>query len=324
MSEINAEMSRLEVLIPNTIASAQLITSPAAEPDATKVMPDGSVGEVDWVSHPSNVLPINTRRIRSSTHRVYRDTTGGISTTAPENDPVRWFDEGPTNRWALFDTLMSTKTTVASPATWVLDPGAASDMEIMGLVNVGDVRLQVLDAPAGTLVHDQTQSTEEFLSEDPHWEFYFVGPRLGSSLSFSGLPINPLSRVTVTASSYNGEPLGIGIMAFGVYEYMGLSQYGFETVRRNYAYEDVDQWGNEIYRAGLKAKDLRGTALIEVNEGNAIDQLMEALLDVGAIYRVTRIVELRYLKTWGRLQPATIRSEGPAHASVGIDVRGKI
>jgi hypothetical protein len=324
MSWINAAESGLYALVPNPISASAYYISPMAEPDPTKVMPDGTVGEVEWVSHPTNVLPVNARRIRVSTHRVYRDTAGGISTVPPENDPVRWFDEGPTNRWAWTDSLASTATTAASPASFTIDPGAANELELFGLTNVDTVRVRVYDAPGGTLLTDQTLTTEEYTSSDPHWELYFRGPAQGRTLSFTGLPIAPASRVIVTFSSHNGAPMGIGLMAFGVYSYLGLAQFGFSTVYRNYSYEQIDRWGNEVYVKGKKSKDLRGEAWLDIADARGVDRAVERLLDVGAIYRASTAALYTWLKTWGRLQPATITAAGPSHAVVSIDVRGNI
>lgn len=326
----NGSPCGLYALVPNPVTGSTFYDSPVAEPDPNKVMPDGSLGEVEWVSHPSNVLPINCRRIRTTTHRVYLDTTGGVSQVAPENDPIRWFDEGPTNKWAWADTLAATQTEAASPAQWTLDPGAATELELFGLSNVDTVRLQVYTGPAGPgdplgdLVSDETKTTEEYTSSDPHWELYFRGPAQGRTVSFNGLDIAPTGRVVVTLTSYNGETLGVGLMAFGVYDYLGLAQFGFEALYRNYSYEEIDRWGNEVYRPGRKAKDLRGEAFMDAGEARGVSRSLERLMDTGAVFVPSTATFYTYLKTWGRLQPATIQAAGPGHAIVSIDVRGKI
>lgn len=326
MSAADFPESGLYALVPNEIAATDYLISPVSEPDPGKVMPDGSVGEVEWASHPSNVLPRNARRTRASVglHRVYRDTTGGISTVAPETDPERWFDEGPTNKWAWADALASTATVVASPATFVLRPGAANVLELFGLGNVDVVRVQVADSLGGLVLRDQTKTTEEYTGADPHWEFYFRGPKQGRTLSFDELPIQPGGVVTVTLSSYNGQPMRLGLMAFGIYDYLGMAQFGFSVEYRNYSYEEIDAWGNEVYRKGLKAKDLRGEAWLNLADARGVDRALERLLDQGAVFVASQSELYTWLKTWGRLQPASIQAAGPSHAIVSVDIRGKI
>ena len=317
MSSAGCRCCGLYALVPNLIGELAFVSSPVPEPDP-------SVGEEEWVSHPSNVLPVDARRTRYSTHRVYRDTTGGVSTVPPESDPVRWFDEGPVNRWAWADSLATTATVAPSPAVFVLDPGAATVLELFGLSNVDVVRVQAWDEPGGTLSHDQTLTTEEYTSADPHWDFYFRGPAQGRTLSFDDLPIRPGGRVAVTVSSYNGDPVSVGLMAFGVYDYLGMAQFGFSVAYRNYSFEEIDRWGNEVYVKGKKAKDLRGEAWLDAADARAVDRSLERLLDVGAVYTVPGNPQFTWLKTWGRLQPATIQAAGPGHAIVSIEVRGSI
>src|SRR6185503_10656581 len=69
-----------------------------------------------------------------STHRVYESTgaTGnaGKNPSIPANQynaagqPTFWIDVGPTNRAAMFDALVSSQTTAASPLVVTLSPGA--------------------------------------------------------------------------------------------------------------------------------------------------------------------------------------------------------
>ena len=317
------DASGLYALIPNVITPARLITSPVPMPDPAKMTPDGVTGEVEWVS--GSTVAQNARRIRSSTRRIYRDTQGGAAgTTPPENNPIRWFDEGPVNQWAWADALASTATTAACPAVWTIDPGAATAVELFGLVNVDTVRLQVYDAPGGTLVYDNTLDTELYTDVDPQWQLDFEPPGQGRSVSFLGLDIGPDARCVVTVSSYDGQPVGVGLLAFGSYIYLGAAQFGFELSWTNYSRTNVDDYGNEVYVKGLKSKNLRGDAYLTLPEAGAVADAFESLQDVGAIYSVTTLTEYRHLTTWGRLRPATIVAAGPSHAIVSIEIQGKI
>jgi hypothetical protein len=309
-------------LEPAVISDAAYIASPVAEPDTTRLMGDGSTGEVAWVSGTD--YPQNKRVIRTATHRVYRDTMGGVSSVAPEVDPVRWFDEGPTNKWAAFDALAGTQTAAASPAVFTVRPGVCTDAEFFGLSNVDTVRVQMWDEPGGNLVYDELFSTEEYPGADLHWPMYFEPPYQGNTLSVEGLPVWPGCEVTVTLSSYDAAALGIGLLAFGSYQYLGMAQFGFRAVYRDYGYTTTDKWGNSTRTAGAKGKDLRGDAVLDLFEANGLDATLRRLLDVGAIYVPARQPEYRFLKTWGRLKPADITAAGPTHALVSYEIEGNI
>lgn len=310
------------VLVPSEITASNYISSTVAEPDASRVMGDGTTGEVAWVSGTN--YPSQTRVILTSTHRVYRDTTGGVSTKRPDLDPIRWYDEGPTNKWAWADDKASTPTVSASPAVFVVRPGVINTVEFLALSNVDLVRVEMWDTPGGSLVYDQTISTEETLGTDPHWSLYFEAPSQGDTLQFTGLPVYPSCEVRVTLTSADGGSVGAGLMAFGSYEYFGIGEMGFEVVYRDYGFTTTDKWGNTTRRPGDKGKDLRGTAFVEVAEANNIDRLVRRLIDVGAIYVPSQLPEHRFLKTWGLLKPAVIRAAGPSHAMINTEVEGLI
>lgn len=309
----------LFALIPNPITAASYSASSVPEPDASRILGDGT-GEVAWVT--GTTYAINKRVIRTQTRRVYRDTTGGLSNVAPELDPIRWFDEGPTNKWALFDAQASTKTVTASPFTFTVAPGAYTDAEFFGLSNVAEIDIEIED-PTDGVVFSETYGLDEYISADPHWELYFEPPRFGDSLSVSGLPVYPgaVTRVEIRSPSGNVQ---VGLAAFGIYRFLGLAQYGFRTKYRDYGYTITDKWGTSVRVPGAKAKDLVGSALIDPSEANGVSRTLAALLDVGAVYVPDRNPQYRYLKTWGLIQPAEIEAAGPTHALVSIEVQGLI
>ena len=314
--------SGMNALVPVGITAANYIASAVAEPDTTRTMGDGTVGEVEWLTGTN--YPLNKRVILAATHRVYRDTAGGVSTVSPHLDPVRWFDEGPTNKWAWTDAQVATATVAPSPASFTVRPGVVTDIELFGLGNVDEVRVEMWSSPGGAKVFDELYSTEELAGSDPHWALYFLPPAQGETLSVPGLPVWPDCEVTVTVGSFSAQPVSVGLLALGSYEYLGLAQFGFEVVYRDYGYSITDKWGNTARKKGAKGKDLRGSALLEVGEVNGVDRVMRRLLDVGAIYVPSLEQNYRYMKTWGLLKPSSIQAAGPGHAIVSYDIEGNI
>lgn len=312
----------LFALVPSAITAANLVACSVAEPDTTRVMGDGTTGEVEWLSGTN--YPQNRRVILAATHRTYRDTVGGVSTVSPHLDPIRWFDEGPTNKWAWADAEAATRTVAASPFTLTVRPGVFTDIELFGLRNVDGVRVEMWDTPGGTKVFDAIYSTEELEGSDPHWGLYFIPPAQGNTLSIPGLPVYPSAEVTLTLTSFDAQPMGVGLVAFGSYQYLGLAQFGFEVVYRDYGWTNTDKWGNSKREPGAKGKDLRGEAWLDAGEANGVDRVMQQLLDEVAVYVPSLEVAYRYMKTVGRLKPSPLQPAGPAHAILALDIEGTI
>ena len=63
--------------------------------------------------------------IRASTHRIYQSVKAGNVGHDPATrvDDTWWTDQGPTNRWAMFDQAVGTYTVGTGSITLTLAPG---------------------------------------------------------------------------------------------------------------------------------------------------------------------------------------------------------
>jgi hypothetical protein len=303
------------------ITSTRYTHSDIPEPDPTRPMGDGTTGEVVWVSGTS--YPINRRVIVPSTHRVYRDTMGGVSNVRPDLEPLRWFDEGPTNRWAWTDMRSPWRSVGPSPLHLRLQPGAISDIEIMGMRNVNSVRVQILDGAEGFVsVFDRTYLTDDVLAAEPHWALYFQAPMPGETISISGLPVYPEGEVVLTFVSTNGQAVGVGLIAPGSYQQCGIAEIGFEARYVPYGYDVIDRWGNINRVKAPKGKELRGTAYAPIETANAIDRLVLSLLEQPAVFVPSLQRHHRFLKTAGFIEPVVMGTPVDGHVVMTIEVRG--
>jgi hypothetical protein len=303
------------------ITGAHFIQSDIPEPDLSRPMGDGTTGETPWAQGTN--YPINRRVIVASTHRVYRDTTGGVSNTRPDLDPIRWFDEGPTNRWAWADMRSPWRSVGPSSFTIRVRAGAVPDIEIMGLRNVNSVRVRILDgADSFATVFDQTYLTDDVLAAEPHWALYFQAPMPGETISLNGLPVYPDGDLLLTFSSANGQAVGVGLVVFGNYQFFGTAEMGFETRYVPYGYDVIDRWGNINRSKGPKGKELRGTSYAPVESANALDRLARSLIDQSAVFVPSLQRHHRFLKTAGYIEPVVMGTPVDGHVVMTIEVRG--
>lgn len=307
------------VLVPREITSARLVSSTVPEPDAARVFADGAVGEVAW--NPATSYAIGQRAVLVSTHRVYRNRLGGVDAASPELDANRWFDEGPTNRWAWADAEVSTATVADSPMSVVLEPGAVTDLGLYGLANVDEVRVRLWETAGGVLLVDQLYTTEDFMGADLYWAFFFDEPRQRSQLVVSGLPASTSSRVQLDVSSFNGEPVSVGMVAMGVFETLGSAEYGATASPQDYSRVTTDEYGTTKVVRGRSAKDLRATLHMHRDEANAADALVYRLLGVPVVLRLSTEAAYDYLTSYGLLS-ADITPAGPSVAKLNLTLKG--
>jgi len=317
----DAIFKSFKALVPNEITAARFVSSTIAEPDATRVMQDGDVGEKLWVTGAT--YPQNRSVILASTHRVYRDAVGGVSNVSPDLDPTRWVNEGPTNKWAWADGEGGTRTVSPSPLVIEVAPGSVTHIGLAGMVDVASVLVEIWDAPGGTRIHNQSYSTSDVSTTNPLWDLYFTAPTYGTLRIISGLPVAPAGRIRVTLTGYK-PTLAVGLIAFGRTQTLGAVEVQASAVYRDYGYSTTNKWGNTVRTKGAKGKDLRCTAAFPMSEANNVDRALLSLLDVGAIYIPSEQRALRFLTTWGLIKPAEISAPSNQMASANFEIEGLI
>ena len=119
----------------STDANALTIVRPLAVTDT--ILDSTDVPENDYAEWSvGTTYALGDRVILAATHRIYESlqaSNTGNSPTALAS--AFWIDAGPTNRWAVFDTSVSTQTVQASNITYTLIPNEA--INSIGILNIG-------------------------------------------------------------------------------------------------------------------------------------------------------------------------------------------
>lgn len=321
MNRDDAIFKSFRAILPATLDDAALVSSSIPEPDLTRVMSDGSVGEVPWVT--GTTYAEGDRVILASTHRVYRTAAAGVSDTAPNLDVTRWTDEGPTNRWAWADGKSNTRSVDTSPYTLTLRPGAVSAVGISGMSGVASVQLEIWDAPGGTLVHDQHYSARDFGGHSPWWAWFFLRPLYVSTMLLDHLPPYPGCEMRLTFTG-NGDSVGVGSIMPGAWLSMGAVPYGVSVKPRDYSYSVTDDWGNSIDRPGATTQDLSCSATFPRESANDVHRSITRLLGRPAFFVPSNLQMYAYLMTAGVIKSAEIAPENSIMTTCQFDIEGRI
>ncbi|MBS0414342.1 MAG: hypothetical protein JSR68_08215 [Proteobacteria bacterium] len=196
---------------------------------------DGALPE-DWVPewNAATAYAVNDEVYRASTHRVYARVVAGTTATAPELDPVNWYDWRPTNRYAAFDIYGTTRVMGQDTLTITLRPGPFVTAVWLGALICSTVGLVVTDGPGGPELY---RNDGEFLAsigrED--WQSFFLAPDIiKTSVYFGGIPVCPDPVITITAIRH-ASTAQIGIIQVGRFLEIGHTQYGTDFGRVRYS-----------------------------------------------------------------------------------------
>lgn len=247
---------------------------------------DGSTQDVPTtITGGTSVAPTNLNRPRIKSAaipgtRIY-ESAHASNTGHALTDPAWWIDIGPSNRWAMFDSVNGTVTTGPTGLDVTVNPLGRIDSVALLNISAATARIKVTDAVAGT-IYDQTYTLVSD-SGVTDWYAYFYEPIIRSdTLIVSDIPLysSPLVEVILSAS---GGPVSIGTMIAGQSKTLGSTALGASVGIVDYSRKDADDFGNYILVE--RAFSRKGTFSVMVDSGDVdeVDRLLQG-------YRATPIV----------------------------------
>lgn len=302
----------LSVLKPVSIIDAMLISSTAPETDYTA-----------WSAATTYALA--QRCISVTTHRIYESAQGGNLNRDPTNINNRvgtttlwWIDAGPTNKWAMFDSVVSTQTIIASPLTVVLRPRFFNSLYLGGL-DAENVAITIKDAPLGTVIYSYSGALENSLPGD-YYEYLFSPFNPQADLLLSGLPPYNNAEITITLTKASGN-VKCGIAALGDLFPLGTAEFGIKAKPKTYSYIKLNDYGDQEIKRRASAKDMSLTATCLLAEANGIIDVVTSLLDVPCVWAANDIAEYSGARAFG-LGSIEITYSNAVQCEVSINVQG--
>lgn len=181
-------------------------------------------------------------------HKIYEAILANSSATTPDLNQTNWLSLGATNRYRMFDNVVSNVSSRTGGIQFTLTPNEVVNSIAFLNLNATTVRVVVTDPTAG-VVYDKTK---EFagLSEVTDYYSYFFTPLVdlnnSKSVVFLDLPSNyPMASISVTISS--GVAVAeVGEVVYGVQTTVGRTNYGTAIGIKSYSRKETDEFGNMI------------------------------------------------------------------------------
>lgn len=222
------------------------------------------------------------------THRVYeslksantgKDPTKASNQFSAAGVPTWWVDIGPTNRRAMFDGLISTPTSGASPLVLKLRPGAFNGIALFGLD--GDtIAVEARATPGGEVLYTTGGDVPLEGSAPADYYEYFFEP-FKPQTQFTAVGIQPYSsaELTITVKKGTGDAK-IGMVAVGDLKPIGVPERGTRVSPRTKSYISEDGYGNTVIRRRPSATDLAIPVKVALEDADDIVQTIQNVLDV--------------------------------------------
>lgn len=287
------------------------------------------------VEDPNPVWAVGTtyaagdRVYNATTHRVYesakpanvgKDPTLSANQYDAAGAVTWWIDAGPTNKFAMFDSVVSTQTVGASPLTMTLTPGYMNGFALFGLD--GDtLAVTVKDAPGGAVIYSHSGPLEGSAPAD-YYEYFF--DRFKPQTQFIASGIDPYNNceVTLTVTKASGQAK-VGMFAIGDMRPLGVPLRGASVEPVDYSYISTDAFGNTTVKKRNNATGLVISAKMDIEDANTTMDTVKELLGVPVVVVGSTAAMYEALTVFG-LMSARQQYDDFGMPVINITVKGTI
>ena len=252
----------MQFIIPHTLTDSALLASSITPEDAAPA----------WSA--STTYAVGTQVILAATHSVYQRVVAGVSATAPDADTTNWVRVRPTNRWAMFDQAVGTRTQDTGPITvTVRPPGVGAGLALLDLIATS-VDISVVEGGVTTYT---TTIALHATDATNWWDYFFGDMTYRTAVVVTGLPITTTCHVIVTI--HGSGTVACGTFAIGPVVDVGPTRMGAQLGIIDYSKKSTDAFGNTTVTERAFAKRLTATAFVD---SGRVDFVARKLSDVRA------------------------------------------
>lgn len=276
----------------------------------------------------SNTYGAGTRA--NFNHRVYesvKDGNVGNNPSLPASQynsagvATWWIDIGPTNKYAMFDGLVSTQTLAASPLSITLTPGAFNGFALFG-VDADSYSVTIKDTPGGTVVYSESTTALEASQPADYYEYFFDRFKPLRQLIQAGLDEYSAAEITITLNRATGL-VGLGMLAIGDLRPVGLPKRDAVVSPQDFSYIKYDDFGNATIRKRANATGISIPVIVEEDAVNSVLDTIKEVLGTPAVVIGSKAERYEWLTVFGLISGEM--SAGPyPYSTLKLTAKGLI
>jgi len=265
-----------------------------------------------------------------ATHRVYESVKDGNTGKDPSQvvnqynasgAPTWWIDIGPTNRYAMFDGLVSTQTSAPSPLTVTLTPGSFNGFALFGL-DADSYSIEIRDMPGGEIYYAETDVPLEGSAPADYYEYFFE--RFKPRRQFIRAGLDPYADAELTITFYKGSgDVKVGMFAIGDLRPVGIPQRDASVEPQDFSYVKQDAFGNTTVQKRANATGMTITTKMYKDDAGAVLDTVKEVLGVPVVVVGSQAQEFEWLTVFGLVSGRMSPAEFP-YATLNISVKGFI
>lgn len=236
----------------------------------------------------------------------------------PAISPLYWINRGPSNKWAAFDSQVSTSSLRNQEQIYVLRPGYCSGFGLFGLEG-STVEFSVLSEPGGPLLRYEKILLDG--ADISNWyQYYFAEAEQKTDYVVADLSLYNLSYLTIRISG--PAMTKVGHFSVGKVVDLGGSQYGASIGITDYSTKKTDANGATTFVEKGYSKDLNVSTLFSKGQINSVYQTLAGLRATPCTWIVADEGEYAAMTTFGNIRDFSIDVEYHSTSLCNFDIQG--
>ncbi len=303
----------MKVIKPTVITDAMLISSTAAEPSGSD--------PAAW--NAATAYALGDLAYRAATHRVYRRLVAGTTATAPENDLAgaapNWADYGPTHRWAMFDSQVSTATSNATPLTVVLAPGYINALALLEIAGTA-VSVTITDGPSGATVYSRSLTLDGTIISD--W-YQYVWEPFDALTQWVLTDIPPYAAARITVSVTGGTP-SLGVLLVGTVYNLGETRMGARLSIVDYSRKETAADGTTTFVRRKYSRRMDANLILSNAQLDKVNRVLADLRATPCVWIGSDAAGYESLIVFGFYRDFSIAIDYPAYSLCPLQIEGLV
>jgi len=255
----------MKVIKPNTVTESSIVSTNLQET------------EQEWLS-TTNYAEGST--VVDGYDGIYQAISANIN-KKPSTNPLEWSYIGPSNRFALFDSEVST---ISSRDLLIDVTFATGNMQAFAVLNVvaATVEITVTDGISGPVLYTSKQSLGGEVFDWYEYFFFDIETQRNQAI-FTGIPPNFINTYTRLRIESQGL-VSVGICTFGRSLTIGNSEYGFTSGITDYSVKQTDEFGQTTFVRRAFSKRMSGRVLVNNADLNRVQRTLYDLRAVPSLW----------------------------------------
>jgi hypothetical protein len=266
----------------------------------------------------------------ANTHRVYESVKDANTGKLPSDITNQfnaagvetwWRDIGPTNRYAMFDGLISSATEMASPAVITLNPGQFNGFALIG-IDADTFSAQVTDGPGGNIVYNEPETSLEGSQPTDYYEYFFGRFKPLTRLVRANIDPYANAQLKITLTKANGL-VKLGMLAVGDMQPSGIPQRDATVEPQDFSVVKQDGFGRVQVKKRANATGMSITTKMDKEDAGAVLESIKDVLGVPVVVIGSEAAQYEWMTVFGLVSARMTPDDFP-FVTLSMTVRGLI